>query len=344
MTTSGPRHDRAAAALSRPLPMTALVVGVGLVVALATRGLHVLLPALELEPGPRLAIRAAGALAAAAGFMALLRQRRLLLAAVGRNPDPTVVGLRTAATLMIVVAVLGVFGPPRHVSPKAGGGAFGFLPLDIPAWGLGATGRGEPPPQVRGGDSPVRSSPRDVAFNPLDDAGPADHEDLARIRRWFRILPALLLLLALIMLSRRRRRPRTLEVPEPDGPLKPAQAEAVLEASLEEVTGDEADPRWQITKAYRRLLSALEAAEAGREPHEAPYEHLHRVLGPLGVRPEHLHHLAELYVQAQFSERAMGDEHRAEASRNLEASLADLRAATPPPRVRFRRRPQEVVS
>jgi hypothetical protein len=58
---------------------------------------------------------------------------------------------------------------------------------------------------------------------------------------------------------------------------------------------------------------------------EAPYEHLHRVLAPLGIRPGPLHRLAGLYVMAQFSERPVTEEHRAAAALSLEVSLEGLR-------------------
>jgi hypothetical protein len=113
---------------------------------------------------------------------------------------------------------------------------------------------------------------------------------------------------------------------EPPPELDAADAEAGLEASLDEIAADGADPGRQIADAYRRLLAALAAAGAPRQPHEAPHEHLHRALGPLGVHPDPLHRLAELYVAAQFSERPMTVRHRAAAAEALEVSLAGLRA------------------
>lgn len=104
-----------------------------------------------------------------------------------------------------------------------------------------------------------------------------------------------------------------------------AAAEAGLEASLAAVTAD-SSPRDAISDAYARLLAALADAGAGRRAHEAPHEHLGRVLTPLGVRSEPLHRLAELFVLARFSQRPVTGAHRDDAVDALSQALADLRA------------------
>lgn len=109
-------------------------------------------------------------------------------------------------------------------------------------------------------------------------------------------------------------------------PLDAAAAQAGLEASLDAVTAD-ASPRDAISDAYARLLAALADAGAARRPHEAPHEHLDRVLTPLGVRSAPLHRLAELFVLARFSQHPVTTAHRDEASEALRAALADLREA-----------------
>ena len=131
--------------------------------------------------------------------------------------------------------------------------------------------------------------------------------------------------LGLILMRRLMRRRK--QGPIPDIPLASEDAQASLEASLGEVIGDSRDPRQAITNAYRRLLIALAAAGAIREPHEAPHEHLHRALGPLGVRPQPLHRLTGLYVLAQFGGCPVTEQHRSVAVDALEVSLADLGAA-----------------
>jgi hypothetical protein len=106
-----------------------------------------------------------------------------------------------------------------------------------------------------------------------------------------------------------------------------ADAAAGLEASLGEVACNGDDPRGQITAAFRSLLSALAAAGVPREPQEAPYEYMHRVLGPLGVRQEPMHRLTGLFVAAQFSAHPVTERHREAAADALEAGLRSIRAA-----------------
>jgi hypothetical protein len=112
-----------------------------------------------------------------------------------------------------------------------------------------------------------------------------------------------------------------------DPPIGAADAAAGLAASLGEVAFDGDDPRGQITAAYRRLLSALAAAGVPREPQEAPYEYLYRVLGPLGVQAAPMHRLTGLHVAAQFGSHPMTEQDRAAAADALEEGLRGLRAA-----------------
>lgn len=130
-------------------------------------------------------------------------------------------------------------------------------------------------------------------------------------------------------------RPKAREKDGADGgaaegaPLAAEEAEAGLVASLDEAQ-ESGDPRQRIMAAYLRLLEALAAAGAPRRLEEAPHEHLSRVLGPLGVRPEPVHELAELFVLARFGNAPVTDEHRHASVTALETSLADLRAAVGP--------------
>jgi uncharacterized protein DUF4129/EF hand domain-containing protein len=124
------------------------------------------------------------------------------------------------------------------------------------------------------------------------------------------------------------RRARTLpaaDLPPDDAPVDADAAEAGLSASLATVAAGD-DPRAAIVNAYLRLLDVLAEAGGPRRLEEAPHEHLHRVLGPLGVRPEPLHQLAELFVMARFSPHPVTEQHREQAVGLLNAALADLHA------------------
>jgi uncharacterized protein DUF4129 len=128
------------------------------------------------------------------------------------------------------------------------------------------------------------------------------------------------------LLPRWRRRPITVQLPPPDGPPVDADAaQAGLSASLAAMAAGD-DPRSAIMNAYLQLLDSLAEAGGARRPEEAPHEHLHRVLGPLGIRPEPTHRLAELFVMARFSPHPVEEHHRDEAASLLHAALADLHA------------------
>ena len=97
-----------------------------------------------------------------------------------------------------------------------------------------------------------------------------------------------------------------------------------MEASLADLT-DSRDPRQAVIAAYARLLDGLRDAGAGREPAEAPFEHVARVLGTLGVRPEPLRQLTALFAEARFSTHPITEAQRAAALTALEDARADLR-------------------
>ena len=75
---------------------------------------------------------------------------------------------------------------------------------------------------------------------------------------------------------------------------------------------------------YARLLEGFEGVGAGRRRSEAPFEHMSRVLGTLGVRPEPVERLTSLFAEARFSNHAITETHRTEAERALAEARADL--------------------
>lgn len=329
MTTPGPEPERTGGggvSFEGPLPLVVLVCAVGVVVAIGAGGLRLLLPAAPLGATATWGVRALGAAAVAAGVAGLLAQQKRLRAASG-SQDPTLAALRTAGITMatITLVALLVWPPaPRNIES---------VPFPL-RWTRRALRHPPPgdsvPPPSYGGDAAIRGTPTELPG--IEAVVPPDGEPLSQRLRMIVaqivefLLLALVLVTGILALMRRfgfRRRGWGVEEAFP---VTPADAEESLEASLEEVAGTAGDPRGQITMAYRRLLSALTAAGAPRLPQEAPHEHLYRTLGPLGVHPEPLHRLTELYVVAHFSGRPVMDRHRAEAAEALASSLADLRA------------------
>ena len=311
------------------------VVACGLV-ALSARGVGLLHPPAELTEGWVMAVRALGLAAVVAGLAGLPLRRPEHSPRGSRGPDPAAAAGGAAAGLMVALTLLALFAPR--------------LPVDSP--GSAGTGLGEEGTQVNpeAGGPPPSSGTSSVTqgFRMEDDLpqpvlpsseaaqaggpepGAAGGIDLGPLRRIARGI-LLLMLLALVAWGTlawriRRRVPFLAPVPDDDS-LSPEEVALGLEASLAEVTARGSAPRHQITSAYHRLLEALVEAGATREPQEAPHEHLHRVLGPLGIHPEPMHRLTALYVVAQFGEQPVTEVHRAAAAEALEVSLAALREA-----------------
>ncbi len=125
------------------------------------------------------------------------------------------------------------------------------------------------------------------------------------------------------------RRPVPLvDEPEPESPSEPARPPASVEAGLAEVLRSmlaDPDPRTSVIGAYARLLTAMAEAGHPRRSEEGPHEHLWRTLGPLGVRRQPVHRLAELFVRARFTPRPVTEEDRQAAIAALADAVADLR-------------------
>jgi NADH:ubiquinone oxidoreductase subunit 6 (subunit J) len=127
----------------------------------------------------------------------------------------------------------------------------------------------------------------------------------------------------------RRRRPTF------DAEVNPRAADEVrraagsaFSASLADLEA-EPDPRRAIVAAYGRLLDGLDAAGFGRQPAEAPEEHLRRVLEQLQVPPAPLHTLVALFAEARFSEHALTAAHKQSAIDAFRAARDALAGLAP---------------
>lgn len=115
-------------------------------------------------------------------------------------------------------------------------------------------------------------------------------------------------------------------------PLDEDDADVVVPVSMEEGLAQvlrsmlaDPDPRTSVIGAYARLLTAIAEAGFPRRAEEGPHEHLWRTLGPLGVRRQPVHRLAELFVRARFTPLPVTDEDRQAAIGALADAVADLR-------------------
>ncbi|TVP55151.1 MAG: DUF4129 domain-containing protein [Gemmatimonadales bacterium] len=288
-------------------PLLIGVVGATLVVAVGAAGVDVLAPARDLSGGRAPVLRVVGAAVAGLGLVVLMMYRKRLRP-TRNDPDPAGRALIWAAGLM---------------------GVLGLIALRIPSGsGLGGVSGGfvEMP---RGGEAMAVEAvpdadgvPGDLQMDPGFDLGVLGEAEALPV--W--ILLALLVILGLWLWRGGRTpgedRPER-RVREPG--VSADEAKAGLETALETVRDPGGDSRDQVTAAYRRLLDVLKEVGLPRRPHEGPHEHLRRALVPLGLRPEPLHRLAELYVLAEFSDRPITDEHRAQAIEWLAVSLEEVR-------------------
>lgn len=311
-------------------PVATLVVVVLLascIVVVAASGLQIKRPPTEVTVAWGWLIRFVALAAVGGGVVVLARQRRSHRPAGGLGSDPTVIALRTAATIMVLLAIVAPAAPLVERGASAfGPGGFGMIGTSAEA---GERRSRDLSPAELEGSEPLLMGQR-LAGIPGQGVDATAREGSSRsfARRaagpvsW--LIFALIALVALRFLARRQRRRGW--VPEAIVPLPPVTAEAVLEASLDEVLTFERDPGCQVTTAYLRLLDALSAAGVPKAPQEAPHEHLSRALGPGGVPAAPLHRLAGLYVLAHFGGRPLSDHHRVAAKEALEASLASIRA------------------
>jgi hypothetical protein len=129
------------------------------------------------------------------------------------------------------------------------------------------------------------------------------------------------------MVLLRRRRLEESEL-DPLGKRRLAAAELamVVEGTLDDLRR-ESDPRRAVIAAYAQMERVLARHGLPREPAEAPFEYLARMLGELSVRPEAALALTELFERARFSDHEIDAAMKDEAIDALVDVRDDLRAA-----------------
>ena len=294
MTRVDDRPQRLRSAL-RGLPVTALVLALLAVVALASRGGHERtdVPAV---PGPPAAFLdwtfTIGLLVAAAALVLALGRVRL------RKPRPLRSNWYVLGTILFVAgaAVASAFVARRLqlVQHPSHGGA-----------GQSAGGAAQQLPPDPGG------SGRDIRFQwPVAVIGAA-------------LFLAAGVALAILRGRLQRRSSASPEV-EPD-------ASGALSAAFDESLDDlrrEGDPRRAVIAAYARAERVLAAHGLPRRPAETPLEYLARVLARLRVRAGAALELTELFERAKFSTHRIDDSMKDDAIAALAAVRDDLRAVT----------------
>ncbi|MEX2211105.1 MAG: DUF4129 domain-containing protein [Gaiellaceae bacterium] len=102
---------------------------------------------------------------------------------------------------------------------------------------------------------------------------------------------------------------------------------AVVEGTLDDLRR-EADPRRAVIAAYAQMERVLARHGLPREPSEAPFEYLGRMLRELEVRAGSALALTELFERARFSDHVIDAAMKDEAIDALAAVRDDLRAAS----------------
>lgn len=223
-----------------------------------------------------------------------------------------------------------------------------FAALLVTALAAGGASTATDPPRVRTPDtSPAPESVESGTVATMPTLEETDIDDSSSIDLgWiFTLLKlvafGLAVWAALWLWSKRRRRvmrggpaapldPTAVQPVEPEliGIDNDAAADSFAESAR--ALHDADDPRTGIIAAYAALLDGLDAAGAGRRPHEAPEEHLRRSLAQLQVPAEALAEVTRLFLVAKFSSHPMGETDRDQARAMLAVAEQHLRAVHAP--------------
>lgn len=320
------------ARLPAPFTVVVLVVGLAGLVAVASHGAPVRAPLGEGQPNRS---------AMVADIVVLIGLGMLVAAAIAvaahgaiiaRRPAAPPLGATLLRALPITTAVLAALslltiartGPGR--AAETGDGAHTFIessgrrgiPLKIVDWWWDSSvraGEGEADPDESGGAAP--------------DPGPR--------------FPYVMIVIGVVVSAfagatawrwHSRRAPRDPPGDDDDRPAGDRHREAVHGAvvgTIDAMLADP-DPSTAIRGAYARLLEGLAACGAPRRDHEAPMEHLHRVLATVRVRPGPSRRLIELFEVARFSTHPLTGAHRAQALDALRVVATDIAAFSAPQR------------
>jgi hypothetical protein len=129
-----------------------------------------------------------------------------------------------------------------------------------------------------------------------------------------------------VVLVRRRRVDEGEELdPLSQRRLAAAELASVVEGTLDDLRR-EADPRRAVIAAYAQMERVLARHGLPRNPAEAPFEYLGRMLAELQVRPGAALALTELFERARFSHHEIDPAMKDEAIEALVSVRDDLRA------------------
>lgn len=165
-------------------------------------------------------------------------------------------------------------------------------------------------------------------LHPLSGGGPkpggtihgrASHRHIPWIAAGAGTTLVLLAAAGAIVVTRRRRR-----LPE-SPPTAPAEVVQVLDDTLDDLRA-EADPRRAVIAAYARMERTLARHELGRQPFEAPFEYLARVLAALRASRSSARRLTDLFERAKFSRHAVAESMKEDAIDALLALRGELEA------------------
>jgi hypothetical protein len=136
----------------------------------------------------------------------------------------------------------------------------------------------------------------------------------------------------LIRLARRRSAPDFAALGEPgDETVAPPGARAAEALARVEVASpeEEPDPRRAVIAAWIAMTGAIAELWRPRRESEAPREYLQTALEDAGVRPASAGRLTDLFEEARFGGRTIGEPVRTEAISALGQVRTELRGAVP---------------